>query len=294
MRTPSFETTPGALATLLNDRRPIGRVDLWTFVLKNGTTFRWAGGDISIRMGANVFSLGPGVTRSSCSWSTGIQVDSMTVNLTDIGDTLINGVPLQAFIVAKGLDDAVVTLERAYWDMPTPGRIVGAFKWFYGMVDDVDGNRHEARVKVVSMTKMLNVMVPRDVYQPSCKNVVYDPSTCKLARSTWLVTGSATSSLNTYRTTFTASGLAQASGYFALGAIKMTSGLNLGISRTVRAHASGGVLTALQPWPFAIAPGDTFEIVPGCDNTLATCTNKFNNRPRFRAESFIPVAETVT
>lgn len=292
MRTPSFEVSPGALAELLNDRRPIGRVDLWTVTLTNGLTFRWASGDRPVTMGPNMFDLGPGITRSNCKWMTGISVDSMTMSLTDIVGTTINGTPLQAFIAARGFDDAVIKLERAFWDMPAPETIVGAFIWFLGVVDDVDGNRHEASIRIVSMTKTLNQLVPRDLYQSSCRNVVYDPSTCKLVRSAWQVTGAAEGPTNSYRTSFSHS-LPQASGYFALGSITMTSGLNSGISRTVRAHSTT-TLTVLQPWPFHVADGDTFQIVPGCDNTVATCTNKFNNRPRFRAEPFIPIAETVT
>jgi hypothetical protein len=38
--------------------------------------------------------------------------------------------------------------------------------------------------------------------------------------------------------------------------------------------------------------GDQFQLLPGCDRTLATCTNVFNNAIHFGGFPFIPTPET--
>jgi len=71
------------------------------------------------------------------------------------------------------------------------------------------------------------------------------------------------------------------------------TGPNAGISRTVKTHTSGA-LTVLQPWPFAVASGNTFTAYPGCDKAQATCSGKFSNLVRFRGMPYIPIPETAT
>ncbi|WP_205684437.1 phage BR0599 family protein, partial [Acinetobacter baumannii] len=40
------------------------------------------------------------------------------------------------------------------------------------------------------------------------------------------------------------------------------------------------------------AIGEAIRVYPGCDKRLDTCTNRFNNRARFRGAPFVPVPET--
>lgn len=290
MRTPTWEKTPGALLALLNSRAPLaGKVDLWTVTLGDGTVLRWSGADSAYTINGNTFQLGPGLKRTKVRFTVGLEVDAMTLEVTDIMGTTINGVALPAFIRGRGFDGASIKLERAFWGVGDTGP-VGTLLWFLGTVDEADGDRHVAKLKATSLLKMMQVPVPRDVYQGPCLNVVFDTN-CGLSRAAYKVSGVATGPTNSYRTAFTHA-MAQAAGYFTLGVITMTSGLNTGISRTVRMHTST-TFTALQPWPFAVAAGDTFDVTPGCDGTSATCTSKFNNKPRFRGQPLIPTAETV-
>lgn len=87
--------------------------------------------------------------------------------------------------------------------------------------------------------------------------------------------------------------LTNPSDYFDQGTITFTSGANSGITRTVRLYenASGQVLLWLA-LPNAPSAGDAFNIAPGCDKTLSTCTNKFGNSINYGAFPFIPPAES--
>ena len=292
MRTASWETSAGALAALLNSRVPLNKADLYTITLAGGTVLRWSGHHVALVAHGNSFALGPGITRSRLRWAVGIEVDSMSVTLTTdaVRPNAISGTPLLQYVRQGGFSGARVQLERAYWGTSSIGP-VGTLIVFQGRLADVKVTRVEAQMQVKSDLELLNVMVPRDVYQSGCLNTLYDAS-CGLNRTTFQATSSATSATDTSRTTFSHA-MAQAAGYFDLGVVKFTSGANNGVARTVKRHTSGQLVT-LQPLPAAVANGDTFQVWPGCDKLQGTCSGKFANLARFRGQPYIPMAETVT
>lgn len=294
MRTPTWEASPGALAALLNSRQPLaGKVDVYTLVLRNGTVLRWSGADSAIQLGATLYSLGPVITRSLVKFAVGISTDTLTLTLSDnMGSpVLINGIPLMAAVRAGALTRARFTLQRAFWGEADAGP-VGALQWFSGFVDRGNGDRHSATLTVSSYTKLLDVSVPRDVYQASCLNNLFD-ARCGKSRSASTAAITATSGTDAARTSFTAAALAQPAEWATLGVIECLTGANAGLWRTVKQHSAGGVITVLLPWSSPVGVGDTFALEAGCDKTLDTCVDKFANRARFRGQPFIPQPETV-
>lgn len=290
MRTPSWETSPGALAALFNEFGPLIKADAWTVTLKNGTVLRWSGAADPLLLGSRLFVLGPGIERTLMKWRVGISSDSLTMTLTDIEGTLIGGQSLPAVIRAGGLIGAQVQLERVYW-RPTDAGPVGALLWFLGDVEEPEGDRYAATIRVASFTKRLEVAVPRDVYQTQCSNQVFDPR-CGLSAAAYTVAGVVTAGTTGFRTTF-GHALGQPDGWGSLGIVAMTTGANAGISRTCKQQTTTQIV-ALQPWPFPVVPGDTFTLRAGCDRLKATCESaKFNNKPRFRGRPYIPAPETV-
>jgi hypothetical protein len=81
-------------------------------------------------------------------------------------------------------------------------------------------------------------------------------------------------------------------GPFTLGTITGVTGLNAGLSRTIVAFLSGGTVTVKLAFLFPIVTGDQFHLLPGCDRTIATCTNVFSNAAHFGGFPFIPTPET--
>ena len=291
MRAALWEVSPGALAALLNAGGPITKADLYTVTLLDGTVYRWSAADVAIAIAGSTWSLGPGLQRSRVTWSVGISVDTMQLTITDNVGTTINGQSLMAFIRSGGLLGAQVQVDRAFWGVGQTGP-VGTLLWFVGRVGEIDSaSRFDSTLIVKSPLELLDVQVPREVYQPGCLNTLFD-SACGLTRAAFLVNGTVTGASIVANTTF-AHGLGQAAGWFDLGVVRFTSGANAGISRTVKQHSIGSI-KVLQPLPFPVAAGDAFSIYPGCDKTLATCTAKFANKARFRGHPYIPVAETVT
>lgn len=290
MLTPSWETSAGALLALLNgvNANELWMADLYTFTLLGGQVLRYSGSDIPLTVNGSTFQLGPILKRGPIKRSVGISVDNLTVQLSAPQTLLVNGTPMIQFISRGGLVNARLQLERLY--AGADGVPVGTFIKFTGRVADITGGRHEKTLNIKSDTELLDVMVPRDVYQAGCKNTLFDAA-CGLTRAALTVSGSATGASDATRTSFPHA-LGQAAGYFSLGVVTFTSGANSGISRTVRQHTSGAMVV-VQPWPFAVVNGNTFTVTPGCDKTQATCTSKFSNLVHFRGEPYIPAPQTV-
>jgi hypothetical protein len=77
--------------------------------------------------------------------------------------------------------------------------------------------------------------------------------------------------------------------YFRGGHIEWTSGENLGLAQEVKDYdPTTRRLTFNLPAKKLINPCDTFDILPGCDKSLAQCRDKFNNVVNMRAEPFVP------
>ncbi|WP_421852453.1 DUF2163 domain-containing protein [Oricola sp.] len=92
----------------------------------------------------------------------------------------------------------------------------------------------------------------------------------------------------------TVSGLAgYAERWFDLGRLSWTTGARVGLSDTVLSvsvTASTGerLLRLFDPELEGIAPGDTFNVVAGCDKAFSTCKAKFSNPLNFQGFPHIP------
>lgn len=286
-----MRTTTAPLTTLLNSSLQLAYADLYTFTLQSGTTLRYTGADKALTVNSQTFARGPLLKRSRTKLSVGIAVDSLDITVSADASVTVNSVPLMQFLARGGLDGARLKLERAFmadWSTAPAGTLV----LFAGRVNDVSINRYEASITVQSDLELLDASVPRNLYQPGCMNTLYDGA-CGKSRAALTVSNAVTSTPAPTTTVFDST-LAQAAGYFDLGVVTFTSGQNNGISRTVKQHGAGGLLTLIAPLPFAPATGDTFTVYPGCDKTMGTCNTKFANLARFRGQPFIPVPETVT
>jgi uncharacterized phage protein (TIGR02218 family) len=96
--------------------------------------------------------------------------------------------------------------------------------------------------------------------------------------------------------TFTASALAQATGYFTPGMVKWLTGRNAGRQSEVEEFTSGGVVDLTFETMFPIENGDTFEIRSDCTkwrDGVNGCKSYFGNNwvLHYRGEPYIPIAD---
>lgn len=289
MRAPSWESSAGALAAFLNSATQVYMADLFAFTLSGGAVLRYTSADAAVTVNSATYGLGPVIKRGRTRLCVGISVDTLDLVLAADASVQVNGVPLLQFVALGGLDGARLTLERAFAAAPgSPW--VGTLPLFAGRVADVVASRYEARINVNSDAELLDVMVPRNVYQPGCSATLFD-GVCGVSKSASAVSATATSTTDAALVTFSTA-LAQAADFFALGWAVGLTGANAGVGRTIRAFASGAI-TTMQPWPSAVAIGDTFTVYPGCDKTQATCGSKFGNLARFRGAPYVPAPETI-
>lgn len=286
-----MKTASPELVALLNSSTQFLMADLLTIALASGTTLRYTTADKNIAVGANTFSAkGPLITRGQVRLVRGLEVDTLDLNIMakyDNAAHTIDGEPFISSSMSGALDGAEVLLERAFlsdWALAPVGTIV----LFSGCVSDVSGTGTKVRITVKSDLELLNVNLPRNLYQASCLHTVYDTG-CAVTKSLHTVTGNVTGNDGTGQ--WLQSGLSQESFWFDQGVITFTSGLNVGLKRTVKAYDAGEFSFAL-PLPNVPQVGDAFSVFPGCDKTQSTCESKFSNLPRFRGYPYIPIAET--
>jgi hypothetical protein len=54
---------------------------------------------------------------------------------------------------------------------------------------------------------------------------------------------------------------------------------------------TGNSFTLKDKFPYPIAAGDTFALTRGCDRSIVTCGDKFNNAPNADCEPHLPGLE---
>lgn len=286
-----------ALVALLASRQ-FYTADLITITLQNGQQLNYCSGDQDIIAGGTLYPCGgqsgpyfqQPSNRAKPHWKAGTEVDNMQLVVIP-GDGLIDGVPWLQACVQGIFDGATLQMQRAY--MPTGqygNTATGTIIVFYGRVAEIDPSRSQVTITVNSHLELFNQNMPRNTYQASCVNTLYDTS-CALLKAAFtvsgqVVNGSTTSALNT--------NLLQASTFFDNGVITFTSGNNEGEVLPVKNYTGGSPsrINLLLPLMVAPAAGDNFTIYPGCDKTMNTCQVKFNNLVNFRGQPFVPEVST--
>jgi len=81
---------------------------------------------------------------------------------------------------------------------------------------------------------------------------------------------------------------------YPLGYVMFTSGQNSGLKASVKVQVNNSGVVQLQlikPLPFPVSVGDNVQLVPGCDKTIPTCQNVYNNLIHFGGMPFVPNPE---
>ena len=222
----------------------------------------------------------------------GVNVDSQKIGIdAKITDT-IGGIPFMQALRQGLFDGAFIQRERAFFaTLQTQAPVltpIGTVILFKGRVSQIDSiGRTSAEVTVASDLVLLDIDMPRNLYQPNCSHVLFDAG-CGLNRATYTSSGAVGAG-----STLTQINWAGASAAHQQGAITFTTGANAGAEATVKTASSGSLILA-YPLQYAPASGDAFTICQGCDHTMATCQSKFANLGNFRGFPFVPPPQIMT
>jgi uncharacterized phage protein (TIGR02218 family) len=279
--------TTTALATYLAAQRPLAdapllMADCYTFTLISGLILTYTNADVPIAMNGFVYAansvLVDGLT-FKC--TTTLDVDQQHISIAARPTDTVNGVPFLIALHHGVFDGCEVQRERAFltsWSAPPLGGVI-LFKGRMTSIDQI--GRTSAQITVASDLVLLDMDMPRNLYQPTCGHTLFD-SGCGLVKATYGASGTAAAGSTTSVIAWTG-----ASSVYVQGTIYFSSGLNAGVSATIK---SAGTNTLTLAYPLASAPaqGDAFTVTQGCDHTSGTCQSKFNNLANFRGFPFIP------
>lgn len=285
-----MRTASAPFETYLETTNEFIIADLYTLTLKSGEVLRLTSWDVPLTVLGNLYTSAAGyIKRSRIKQTIGVDVDECNITLdANFSQTLADGTPILVAISNGRFRGAAVRVDRLY--MQTAGIVTfDPILWFVGNVGPVDADSLSATLIARSALYILDVKLPRNLMQPSCRRTLFDAD-CTVVKASFgiaRVVDAATTSLRVVSTVVPS----QPDGYFTLGTLTFTSGANTGISRTIRQHV-GANYYLHTPLPFVVNAGDAFSTYAGCDKSTATCDTKFANSANFDGEPFVPPPET--
>lgn len=297
-----------ALQAYLAQNDTVVIADLYTFALPSGAVLRYSGWTTALTIpgtafptgslnynaaGYSAFVLGPRCGRSMVTTRIGVEPTEVDISvLAGANDPVGNFTFAEAVRVGE-FDGATVELDRFFAPPPSAGggllpTALGAIVWFCGRIAETDVGRTRIDIKVKSLMNLLAVQqMPRRLYQAACTHVFGD-AMCTFNRAGLASTQAALAG-STQAQIVTALSPSPATLYDQ-GTIVGLTGANAGQTRTITTVAAGTV-SLLKAWLYPVAVGDTFQLLPGCDHTTATCHNIFNNLSHFGGFPYIPPPE---
>jgi uncharacterized phage protein (TIGR02218 family) len=256
--------------------------DLYTFTLSSGLVLTYTSADVPV-VWAGYTYLADSVLVDGLKFkcSAGLDVDQQQITISARDADIVGGVPFLQALRNGVFDGCKIQRDRAFlssWTEPPIGTVT-LFKGRVGTIDRI--GRTTAEVTVNSDLILLDLDMPRNLYAPSCVHVLYD-SGCGLVKNAFGVNGTVGVGSSTKTIQWTS-----ASSAYQQGTVTFTSGINFGLTATIKS-GTAGELTLAYPLLNAPAPGDTFVAYLGCDHTQTTCQLKFGNLVNFRGFPYVP------
>jgi hypothetical protein len=274
-------------------------VSTWPFV--NG--YRYASGGVRVDQRQS---------KTQAHFKVGLDTDTWTLVLMPRPFDAVTGaafpdtigtVPWIQAAQAGSLDWADFQVDEAYfssvptWPMPPGGAVpVGCKTIFAGLIAEVDTTNAMVVLTVNDERSLLDISMPLHFYEAQCRHTLFDAG-CNSSGNMNPATFAKNGTVGAGSTQATIIGVKLAapptnpgSGTYSLGRILMTSGYNNTFQRTVKSWDGNVTLSLLNPLPFAVMAGDTFQVFSGCDKLLTTCT-EFQNQFSYGGFGFIPAPE---
>jgi uncharacterized phage protein (TIGR02218 family) len=259
--------------------------DTFAFTLRSGLILTYTNVDVTFTY-SGVSYLANSILIDGLKYkaSVGLEVDQQQITVSALAtDTITGGAPFLQALRDGAFDGCEIERDRVFFSDRIGGTTIGAVTLFKGRLGTVDQiGRTSAKLTVNSDLVLLDIDMPRNIYQPTCLHTLYD-SGCTLIKNAFGTTG-------TVGTGSTAGVIvwSGANVNFQQGSITFTSGVNAGVTANVNAVAAGASLTLGYPLQSVPAPGDSFTVYYGCDHTPGTCQAKFNNLSNFRGFPYVP------
>jgi uncharacterized phage protein (TIGR02218 family) len=262
--------------------------DAFTFSLLNGLVLRYTDIDVTFQYnGANFLANSVLVSGLKYTAKIGLEVDTQQITIAARAtDFVTGGTPFLQALRDGTFDGCEIQRDRIFFSDKLGGSIIGAVTLFKGRLGNIDEiGRTSAKLTVNSDLILLDLDMPRNIYQATCLHRLYD-SGCTLNKATYGSNGSVGSG-----STASVINWSGALAAHQQGSITFTSGVEDGVTATVQSVSAGVSLTLIYPLESIPSTGDQFTVYQGCDHTPATCKSKFNNFANFRGFPFVPTPQ---
>lgn len=167
-------------------------------------------------------------------------------------------------------------------------------KWF-GTIEKMNLlKRNKVTFDCADPLFALDLKIPTRLFKASCyKDFAGADGECGLNAADYTVAFTAASG-STQTLLTPSSAFTQAAGYFTQGVVICTAGANVGLSQTVKLHASGN-LTLMNAFILPVTAGDTFSVIAGCDKSQTACATRkkangtaVNNLANYPGTDYVP------
>ncbi len=195
----------------------------------------------------------------------GLEVDQQQITVAARStDTITGGAPFLQALRDGAFDGCEIVRDRVFFSDRIGGTAIGAVTLFKGRLGTIDEiGRTSAKLTVNSDLVLLDIDMPRNVYQPTCLHTLYD-SGCTLIKNAFGISGTVGAGSTASMINWTG-----ANANFQQGTITFTSGVNAGVTATVGSAVAGTSLTLIYPLESVPSLGDGFTVYFGCDHTPA-------------------------
>lgn len=288
-----MKPAPSAVISALQTSRELAFADCFTITLADSTVARYTNAQYTViipQIGnpALVFVAGDILLdglkfKQTC----GIDIDEQSLDISFKPTSTIAGLSWPVAVREGRFDGATIERARAVLTA-TGGSVIGGAPvvMFHGLVSTIENiGRLSCKMTVKSMLNKLAIDMPHDIFQPGCLNTLYD-GLCTMVKAA----NGASGTVGTSPTLTFIPWSGSAADIYSQGTVTFESGVNVGVSRTVRQSTTSG-LTLSRPLDYLPTAGDSFVVYKGCDKTMATCQGRFNNLVHFRGYPFVPPPE---
>lgn len=251
----------------------------WLVTRRDGEALGFTDHDCALTVDGKTYEPQSGFTQTEARTSLGMAIDAVDVEGALSSDVLVENDIAAGLYDGARVDTLLVnwrdTSQFTQLRVATIGRIARSDGRFVAELESLTASLDKPNGRVL---------------RRECDARLGD-TRCKVDLTASRYRGEGTVISLTAPSTVGASGLEGfGSAWFTQGEIAWTSGVLAGRTVSVMSHsASGGTaflsLSEAEPLP---SPGDTFQIVAGCDKRFVTCKEKFANPVNFRGFPHLP------
>lgn len=259
----------------------------WKLTRKDSTVMGFTDHDLNLIFGGVTYLAATGFTASAIKSTNTLAVDNSQVD-----GMLSSNAILESDIDAKLYDNAKISIYRVDWTNPSVNNV----EVFTGYLGTLTRGKHSFMAELRSINQAVNQPTGR-LYSKMCSVDLFSTQCGKLVGSVTngQLTGRAVSSVFSRRMFVTTDTtlVSLLNGFYNGGLLTWTSGANSGAAIEIKSFQviAGGGAAWIELWESMaanISAGDLFTIRVGCDKTITTCYNTFNNVVNFRGFPRMP------